>query len=83
MSYVLQDPQAVLNYSHDWDTDWLEAGDTIISHAWTIEPSATLAGETTDTVFVSALALGQRYEHVVTSTGVEDERTIVILCMDT
>lgn len=85
MPYVLQDPEAVLDYAHIWD-EWLADGESIVSHLWTITPSATLVGETTDTVFVSDLQANQQYlltEHVVTSTGTEDERTIVIHCQDT
>lgn len=87
MSYVLQDPAAVLNYSHDWVTEgWLAVGDSIASRVWTITPLATLVGATGDVVFVSDLQLGERYElteHVVTAAGVEDDRTIVIACEHT
>lgn len=93
MSYVLADPDSVLNWSHDWATDWLAEGDTIASRQWSIMPlngtspeTPTLTNDTADIVFVSGLQAGKVYhltEHVVTTAGVEDERTIVLRCDDT
>ena len=92
MSYVLADPDSMLNFSHDW-SDWLAVGDTISSRQWAIEPlndgtpaTPVLAGDTTDIVFVSGLQSGKIYkltEEVTTAAGVTDQRTIVIRCEDT
>lgn len=85
-AYYIQDPSAVLDYSHDW-TDWLGVGDTIATRQWTITPSGpTLQGDTTNIVFVSGLVVGEQYkltEHITTAAGVQDERTIVIACEHT
>jgi hypothetical protein len=93
MAYFLCDPQATLNYSHDWSTLWLETNDSIVSRQWTITPAnagspgtPTLVGDTTDVVFVSGLLAGTVYrlvERVTTSAGVVDERSIVLRCEDT
>lgn len=83
---TIQDPLAVLNYSFDWEEEWLAVGETIASRQWTITPAATLAGDTTATCFVSGLVEGTTYyltEHIVTNGNVQDERTVIILCAQT
>ncbi|HUS97121.1 MAG TPA: hypothetical protein VMX97_10310 [Hyphomicrobiaceae bacterium] len=85
----LVDPASVLDWQHDW-TDWLAAGDTIASRTWAIDPSnegtpatPVLSGEASQTVIVSGLVAGRVYrltEHVVTTNGVEADRTIVLRC---
>lgn len=85
--FQLIDPAARLNFSNDWTTDWLVEGDTINSRQWTISPTGpTLTNDTSDVVFVEGCEFGKVYhltEHVVTDSGLEDERTIVIRCGDT
>ena len=92
-AYLLVDPGSKLNFSHDWD-DWLTSGsagsptDTIASRQWTISsnggsPDPVLTGDTTDVVFVEGLEAGRVYrltEHIVTDSGIEDERTITLRC---
>lgn len=89
MAYRLVDPDSVLDWQHDW-TDSLAQGVSISSRQWSITPSngtspetPTLSGSTTATVTVSGLQAGKVYrltEHIVTTNGLEDERTIVLRC---
>ena len=94
--YLLVDPSSKLNFENDWDEEgnsWLAEGDTIASRQWSISPlngtspeTPTLTGDTTDIVFVEGMQAGKVYhltEHVVTTAGVDDERTIVLRCDDT
>ena len=85
--HQLIDPAARLNFSNDWETDWLVEGDTISSRQWTILPAGpTLTNDSSDTVFVEGCEFGMIYhltEHVVTASGLEDDRTIVLLCQHT
>jgi hypothetical protein len=96
MPYILVDPSSRLNWSHDWEDPldpWLAEGDTITSRLWTITPlnnttpeTPVLSNTTSDIVFVEGLLPGRVYhltEHVVTASGLEDDRTIVIRCEDT
>lgn len=92
--YVLADPDSVLTWMHDW-TAWLGSSsppDTISSRQWSIAPltvtspeTPALTNDTTATVTVSGLAAGRVYrlvEHIVTASGLEADRTIVIRCDD-
>lgn len=95
MAYVLADPSSKLNFSHDWETlGWLADGDSISSRQWSItmhegggSPNApVLFGDTDDIVYVSGMLPGYIYhltESVVTSAGIEDQRSIVIRCDQT
>lgn len=87
---VTKDPAAVLDYSLDWG-EWLEPDDVIASSAWTITPmdgvSNSLAIEdmpfTTDvtTVWLSGGEPCAGYivtNHVVTSGGREDDRSLLV-----
>jgi hypothetical protein len=86
MAYTLADPSSKLDFSHDW-TDWLVAGETIVSRQWSIVPTtATLTGATTNVVFVEGMVAGTVYhltEQILTNGGVIDQKTIVIRCEDT
>lgn len=91
MAYLLIDPESKLDWQHSWD-DYLAAGDTIVSRQWSITPmnegspsTPILTGDTTDSVFVEGFVAGKIYrlkEHIVTTAGVEDDRTIVLRCED-
>lgn len=83
------DPDAKLDYSVDW-SDWLAAGETIVSAAWTVpdgltqgDPYAASATGTVATVWISGGTAGTEYVitcHVVTSAGREDDRSITLSC---
>ena len=78
-----KDPDAVLNYSIDWET-WLSS-DTISTSSWTVDTGITKDSDSNTTtatsVVVSAGTAGTTYEltnSVVTAAGYEDDRTIRI-----
>jgi hypothetical protein len=43
-AYIPKDPNASLQYGVDW-TDWLDAGDSIVSASWAVETTSTNAIE--------------------------------------
>jgi hypothetical protein len=86
----LKDPDAVLDYTFDWQGSapgpWLEAGETITASAWTAPSGITVDSstfdDTTTTVWLSGGTEWEDYEvvnHVTTSAGREDDRTLTIL----
>lgn len=76
-------PGAVLDYAVDW-SDWLADGEIITASTWTIEPAGLTRvdddfSDTAATIWVSGGTAGNRYaltNHITTSQGREDERTI-------
>ena len=82
-----KDPDAVLPYAEDW-TAWLvaEENDTIVDSTWTannaamtIESSTFAAGITV--VWLSGGTAGKEYtvtNHIVTASGREDDRSIIV-----
>lgn len=62
----------------DW-TAYL-GGDAISSHAWTVSGLTIVGSSTSATVRVSASASGVYYatDHIVTASGQEDERSILL-----
>lgn len=82
----VHDPQASLPYGVDW-SGWLADGDTIQTSTWTVPDGLTkgaesdAAGQTT--VWLSGGTAGETYSvvnHIVTEQGMEDDRTISIIC---
>jgi len=85
-----KDPEAVLDYKIDWSS-WLETGDTIVSSTFAITPSGALTVDsetndtTTATVWLSGGAKGRQYQvvnHITTTAGREDDRTILFTMTD-
>lgn len=79
----VKDPAAKLDYEIDW-SDWL-IGDTIATSTWTVPAGITNVTSSntavTATIRLSGGTHGQNYEvlnHIVTASGQEDERSIVI-----
>jgi len=79
-----KDPQAVLDYKVDW-SDWLTDGETITTSTWTVPSGITEDSDTHDddsaTIWLSGGTAGKRYtviNHIVTTAGREDDRSIVI-----
>ena len=85
------DPQAKLDYNIDWSA-WLVGSDTISASTWDSSPTGlTLslksvnAGGTIAACFVSGGTAGSKYtvrNHIVTTAGREDDRTIAIRISD-
>lgn len=82
------DPDAHLDYGHDWTT-WLgDTGDTITTSTWTITPTGpTLSNSTHDntttTIWVDSCTLGVTYtltNHITTDDGREDDRSLTLCC---
>lgn len=86
-SQYLIDPDADLDFGHDW-SDWLPDGDTITTSTWTISPAGpTLSNsthdDTTTTIWVEGCTAGVTYtltNHIVTGDGREDDRSITLHC---
>ena len=88
MPTYVKDPDAVLDYGFDWSA-WLAAGETIATSTWTVPVGLTNESESnTDTLSVVWLSGGtdrQTYQvvnHIVTSQGREDDRTLKIKIKD-
>ena len=89
MSFLLKDPQAVLDYTIDWGADYLAPGDLLAASSWSVAPDepggATVVGNdfdaTTTTVKAGGGVAGHLYSlvnRITTSTGRIDERSILI-----
>lgn len=84
--YASQDPDAISDYSIDW-SDWLDDGETVDESTWSgpagvaltpsLEtPHAIVRVEITDDGLIgTAISL---VNHVVSSDGQEDDRTLKI-----
>ncbi len=88
MSFLLKDPEAVLDYAVDWGADYL-AGDALAASSWSVSPDepdgAAIAGSSFDllvaTVQVAGGEPGKIYRvtnHVTTASGREDSRSIML-----
>jgi hypothetical protein len=88
---VLKDPDAVLDYSINWEP-WLADGDTIATSEWivtgpdsTLEVDSSGKSTTVTTVWLSGGTLGQVYtvtNRVVTTEGRTDDRSIGFQMVD-
>jgi len=88
MSYLLKDPDAVLDYSVDWGAEYL-LGDIIAESEWSVIPNdidgVSIIGSdfdaTTSTVKAAGGLPGRIYSlvnEVVLDTGRMDSRSIVL-----
>ena len=93
MSYLLKDPEAVLDYLIDWGAEYLTAGELIAASDWSVVPEetggVTVAGSdfdaTTSTVKAAGGLAGHLYRlvnRITTAAGRVDERSIVIRVED-
>lgn len=80
----VHDPDAVLPYGIDWSS-WLADGDSIDTSTWTVPAGLAKGGEDLTggqaTVWLSGGTAGESYlvtNHVVTTDGMEDDRSIRI-----
>ena len=78
-----KDPQAVLDYTIDW-AKWLAAGETISTSSWDVSgvtKDSDSKTDTTATVWLSGGTAGETataINHIVTSAGRADDRTIAL-----
>jgi hypothetical protein len=88
MTLLLKDPEATLDYSVDWGSEYL-SGDALAESGWTVSPiedgGLTVVGGQFDlliaTVQVGGGVAGRLYRltnHVVTGEGREDSRSIML-----
>lgn len=80
----IQDPDANLDYSLNW-APWLSDGETISTSTWASDSGLGIGtdseNEGVTTVWLSGGMLGRSYavtNHIVTSEGRADDRTIEI-----
>lgn len=80
----IKDPQAVLDYGYDWST-WMVTGDTIVASSWAADAGVNVTANTFDatttTVWLSGGTVGEVYKvvnHITTSDGRQDDRTIYV-----
>jgi len=85
----LKDPDSVLDYAFDWNTNWLQSGETISSHVVTVASGITKDSDSEGsgivTIWLSGGTAGSSYSvacKIVTSYGRTDERTITIVVED-
>jgi len=86
MSNFAHDPSAVLDYAVDW-SDWLDSGETISASTWTVATGITQTTPspsnttTTATIWITGGTAGTYYQlvnHITTSAGRQDDRTITL-----
>ena len=88
MSFLLKDPEAVLDYAVDWGAEYL-TGDALATSNWSVSPDepdgASIAGHAFDlliaTVQVAGGVPGKIYRvtnHVTTVGGRQDSRSIML-----
>ena len=88
MTFLLKDPQALLDYSVDWGAEYL-SGDVLAESSWSVSPvedgGVAVAGSRFDllvaTVEVSGGVAGKIYRvtnHVVTASGRADSRSVML-----
>lgn len=82
-TYV-KDPEAVLDYPFDWSS-WLKPGETITTSTFTVSAGLALDSSSNTlssaTAWLSGGAAGTPYQvtnHIVTSAGRADDRSITI-----
>lgn len=91
LATFLKDPNAVLDYGFDWHL-WLAEGETLTESTWILESDWDLEeddasdhqndhDETTTVIWLRGGVGGTEYKvtnHIVTSEGREDDRTLTI-----
>jgi formate-dependent phosphoribosylglycinamide formyltransferase (GAR transformylase) len=88
MSFLLKDPEAVLDYSVDWGAEYL-TGDILATSEWSVIPhepgGVTVAGSNFDNKISTVKAAGglagsvyQLINHVVLASGLTDSRSILL-----
>jgi len=85
MPIFTKDPDAVLDYGANWSS-WLKDGDTIATSEWTLPSGIAKVSDsktaTTTTIWLSGGTVGAAYRlvnHIVTSAGRKEDRTITVV----
>lgn len=88
MSYFKKDPNAILDYGFNW-ASWLVTGETITTSTWTVPTGITQydtgRSNTVTTIWLSGGTVGGEYDivnHIVTSDGREEDRTLTVAVME-
>lgn len=88
MSEFIKDPDAVLDYSIDWSS-WLADGETITASTWVVPDGITKDSDsfsdTATVIWLSGGTAGTTYlipNHITTSDGREDDRTLTFVGQD-
>lgn len=93
MSYLLKDPEAVLDYAIDWGAEYLGAGELLAASEWSVMPDeaggVSVAGSgfdaSTSMVKAAGGIAGSLYRlvnRITTALGRTDERSIVVRVED-
>jgi hypothetical protein len=86
---VLLDPRASKTFSLDWGTEWLDAGDAILTTTWNADTGMTIVGSSmvnniTTVELMCAVAGNYNVTNTVTtagiagSPGITDARTFTV-----
>lgn len=89
MTFLLKDPQAVLDYAIDWGAEYLGDDDALADSSWSVEPAeaggvsvvSSSFGDRVATVQAAGGTAGKLYRlanRVVTQSGRTDDRSIVL-----
>lgn len=85
---IVHAPGAILDYGFNWSS-WLQAGETIVSSTWTIDPTLVLSSSQNvsgvTSTFVNGGTLGSVYtliNTITTSNGRVDSRTMILNCQN-
>ena len=89
MSFLLKDPDAVLDYTIDWGAEYLAPGELLATSEWSVEPAeaggVNVAGSdfdaTTTTVKAADGIAGRLYSivnRITTAAGRIDDRSILL-----
>jgi len=85
---IIHAPGAILDYGFNWSS-WLQAGETIVSSTWTIDPTLVLSSSQNvsgvTSTFVNGGTLGSVYtliNTVTTSNGRVDSRALILSCQN-
>lgn len=93
MSFLLKDPNAVLDYAVDWGAEYLAAGELLAASEWSVAPDEpggiSVAGSNFDPSISTVKAAGGIAGHLYslvnrirTGAGRIDERSILIRVED-
>jgi hypothetical protein len=93
MSFLLKDPDAILDYRIDWGAEYLADGELLAGSEWSVVPDeaggVTVAGNDFDTTSSTVKAAGgiagriySLVNRITTSTGRIDDRSIVVRVED-
>jgi len=88
MTFLLKDPEASLDYAVDWGLEYLEA-DALVSSSWSVAPNEaggvaiaySRFDEKVATAQVGGGLAGRLYRltnHVMTASGLEDNRSVML-----